>query len=273
MPSDPCLWYPDSCPLSPVSWVQHGDKRDYYEVLGVTRTATEIEITKAYRGLAKKYHPDQNPGDDTVVAKYHEVTEAYEVLRDPQKPAGVRPLRPRGAGPGSAMGGWRICAAFMGDLIGDARRTSSAAVGRRRAGGPRRGSRHRGRSRYRPARGRDRRQEDRLRPLRSELQDVLRDRGETGHATAPVSSVQGLRGGVRLGRWAVLVPAGVPGLWRPRRGDPRSVHGLPGRRPRREPREQVDARHPRRRGHPRSAHAFPVTGTKGHRVHRAATWN
>src|SRR5437867_1767818 len=61
------------------------DKRCYYEVLGVARTATDVEITKAYRGLAKKYHPDQNPGDDTVVAKYHEVQEAYEVLRDPQR--------------------------------------------------------------------------------------------------------------------------------------------------------------------------------------------
>lgn len=60
-------------------------KRDYYEVLGVARTATEAEITRAWRGLAKKYHPDQNPGDNEVVAKYHEVTEAYEVLRDPHK--------------------------------------------------------------------------------------------------------------------------------------------------------------------------------------------
>src|SRR5437899_350448 len=60
-------------------------KRCYYEVLGVTRSATEVEITKAYRGLAKKYHPDQNPGDETVVVRYHEVTEAYEVLRDPQR--------------------------------------------------------------------------------------------------------------------------------------------------------------------------------------------
>lgn len=60
-------------------------KRCYYEVLGVARTATETEITKAYRRLAKKYHPDQNPGDDECVAKYHEVQEAYEVLRDPER--------------------------------------------------------------------------------------------------------------------------------------------------------------------------------------------
>ncbi|HSQ57128.1 MAG TPA: DnaJ domain-containing protein, partial [Gemmata sp.] len=58
-------------------------KRDYYDVLGVARTATDPEINKAYRALAKKYHPDQNPGDDHVVKYYHEVTEAYDVLRDP----------------------------------------------------------------------------------------------------------------------------------------------------------------------------------------------
>ncbi|HEX5001339.1 MAG TPA: molecular chaperone DnaJ [Bacteroidia bacterium] len=60
-------------------------KRDYYEVLGVTRTAVEVEIKKAYRQMAIKYHPDKNPGDKEAEDKFKEAAEAYEVLSDPQK--------------------------------------------------------------------------------------------------------------------------------------------------------------------------------------------
>ncbi|MFN8588013.1 MAG: molecular chaperone DnaJ [Candidatus Eisenbacteria bacterium] len=60
-------------------------KRDYYEVLGVARGATEDEIKKAYRKVAMQYHPDRNPGDKDAEAKFKEATEAYEVLRDAQK--------------------------------------------------------------------------------------------------------------------------------------------------------------------------------------------
>jgi molecular chaperone DnaJ len=60
-------------------------KRDYYEVLGVPKTATKDDIKKAYRRLAIQYHPDKNPGDKTAEEKFKEATEAYEVLGDDQK--------------------------------------------------------------------------------------------------------------------------------------------------------------------------------------------
>ncbi|MBR1443056.1 MAG: molecular chaperone DnaJ [Firmicutes bacterium] len=61
------------------------DKRDYYEVLGIAKGATDADIKKAYRKLAKKYHPDANPGNKEAEEKFKEISEAYEVLSDPQK--------------------------------------------------------------------------------------------------------------------------------------------------------------------------------------------
>ena len=63
------------------------DKRDYYDVLGVDKSASETDIKKAYRTLAKKYHPDLNPGDQEAEAKFKEVNEAYDVLSDADKKA------------------------------------------------------------------------------------------------------------------------------------------------------------------------------------------
>lgn len=114
-------------------------KRCYYEVLGVTRTATEVEITKAYRKLAKQYHPDQNPGDETVVVKYHEVTEAYEILRDAERRQvydryGHEGVARAAASP-DAGDMWSAVQGFIDDMV-----NNLGGGGGRRNRGPRRGA-------------------------------------------------------------------------------------------------------------------------------------
>lgn len=80
-------------------------KRDYYEVLGVSKNATQVELKKAYRKLALKYHPDRNPDDKEAEVKFKEAAEAYEVLNDPQKRQRYDRFGHQGVG-GAAGGGF-----------------------------------------------------------------------------------------------------------------------------------------------------------------------
>ncbi len=96
------------------------EKRDYYEVLGVDKNVSEADLKKAYRKVAKKYHPDTNPGDAEAEEKFKEAAEAYAVLSDPEKKAKYDQFGhaafEQGGGPGG-FGGFDF--ADMGDIFGD----------------------------------------------------------------------------------------------------------------------------------------------------------
>src|SRR5438876_11959546 len=85
-------------------------KRDYYEILGVQRTATDAEMKASYRKLAMKWHPDRNPGDKDCEHRFKEINEAYEILKDPNKRAAYdrfgHAAFEHGAGAGAGAGGF-----------------------------------------------------------------------------------------------------------------------------------------------------------------------
>ena len=120
-------------------------KRDYYEILGVTRSATDVEIKSAYRRLAMKFHPDRNPGDRVAEEKFKEAAEAYAILADGEKRslydrfghAGVSSAA--GAGGGfdpSVFSGFEDILGGLGDIFG----FGDLFGGGRRRGGPQRGA-------------------------------------------------------------------------------------------------------------------------------------
>jgi len=114
-------------------------KRDYYEILGVPHNADEADIKKAYRQLALQYHPDRNPGNKEAEEKFKEASEAYEVLRDPEKRDlydryGHEGLRKTGF---SGFAGFEDIFTSFGDIFED---FFGFGTGRRRASGPRKGA-------------------------------------------------------------------------------------------------------------------------------------
>jgi molecular chaperone DnaJ len=106
-------------------------KRDYYETLGLSRNATEAELKQAYRRLAMKYHPDRNPDDPDAGAKFKEIREAWEVLKDPRKRAAYDQFGHAGVGSAAGAGGGGfgpgdafsdIFGEVFGDIFGTGRR-------------------------------------------------------------------------------------------------------------------------------------------------------
>lgn len=112
-------------------------KADYYEVLGVSRQSGEGELKKAYRQLAMKWHPDRNPGDASAEVRFKEVSEAYEVLKDPQKRAaydqfGHQAFEGGGAGPRGGFDFGSFADVFddlFNDFVGGGRRRGGGARG------------------------------------------------------------------------------------------------------------------------------------------------
>ncbi len=121
------------------------DKRDYYEVLGLQKGATEDEIKKAYKKLARKYHPDMNPGDKAAEEKFKEVNEANEILSDPDKKARYDQFGFAGVDPnyGAGQGGWGGAGGFdfgdFGDIFGSFFGGGFGGGGGARRNGPQRG--------------------------------------------------------------------------------------------------------------------------------------
>jgi molecular chaperone DnaJ len=118
-------------------------KRDYYEILGIERSATEVEIKSAYRKLALKYHPDRNPGDKAAEERFKECAEAYSILADAEKRAAYDRFGHAGVSATGGAGFDPTIFADFGDIfggLGDMFGLGDLFGGGRRRGGPQRGA-------------------------------------------------------------------------------------------------------------------------------------
>src|ERR1700678_1985332 len=121
------------------------NKRDYYEILGLPRGSSPEEMKKAYRKLAVQFHPDKNPGDKKAEDRFKELSEAYEVLSDPQKKQMYDQFGHAANAGGAGGGGFDFSQGFngsindiFGDIFGDLFGGAAGGPGRSRAGGGRR---------------------------------------------------------------------------------------------------------------------------------------
>ena len=116
------------------------EKRDYYEVLGVSKGASEAEIKKGFRNQAKKYHPDAHPGDKECEEKFKEAQEAYAVLSDPEKKQQYDQFGHAAFENGGMGGGFDFSGMDMGDIFGDIFGDFFGGSRRRADNGPRKGA-------------------------------------------------------------------------------------------------------------------------------------
>lgn len=153
------------------------DKRDYYEVLGVSKTASDDEIKKAFRTLAKKYHPDMHPGDKECEEKFKEAQEAYAVLSDAEKRKQYDQFGHAAFdGTGGGAGGFDFSGMDMGDIFGDLFGDFFGGGSRRRTNdGPMKGSNLRTSARITF--------EEAIFGCEKEIEMVLKDECHTCHGT------------------------------------------------------------------------------------------
>ena len=159
------------------------DKRDYYETLGVERSASKEQISDAYRKLALKYHPDRNPGDETAVVRFKEAAEAFEVLNHPEKRAKYDRYGFQGLQGGEAPHFRDVGDIFeaFGDVLGEGLFGDLFSGGRGRGRACPQGGRRAVRSHARPRGSGQGRVEGRRVRATFRLRDLRRLGGQAGH--------------------------------------------------------------------------------------------